>query len=149
MKEQKNKQEEYETEIQKNRNMIFALGEFTSKRSELAFSRLKMPNIRIQLYELIHSTGELKNVFRLLWRGREYQTLSTSEQILAGVETCWMLRRILDLDYPVYIDNTESIQGIHPGFLPSQVIFLRHIPGQELTVRTSGASFPQEMKKAG
>ncbi len=149
MKEQKNKQEEYETEIQKNRNMIFALGEFTSKRSELAFSRLKMPNIQIQLYELIHSTGELKNVFRLLWRGREYQTLSTSEQILAGVETCWMLRRILDLDYPVYIDNTESIQGIHPGFLPSQVIFLRHIPGQELTVRTSGASFPQEMKKAG
>ena len=60
-----------------------------------------------------------------------------------------MLRRILDLDYPVYIDNTESIQGIHPGFLPSQVIFLRHIPGQELTVRTSGAAFPQEMKKAG
>lgn len=147
--EQKHKRSGYEAEIQKNRNMIFALGEFTAKRSELAFSRLKMPNIRIQLYELIRSTGELKNVFRLLWRGREYQTLSTSEQILAGVETCWMLRRILDLDYPVYIDNTESIQGIHPGFLPSQVIFLRHIPGQELTVRTSGASFPQEMKKAG
>ena len=149
IEEQKHKRSGYEAEIQKNRNMIFALGEFTAKRSELAFSRLKMPNIRIQLYELIRSTGELKNVFRLLWRGREYQTLSTSEQILAGVETCWMLRRILDLDYPVYIDNTESIQGIHPGFLPSQVIFLRHIPGQELTVRTSGASFPQEMKKAG
>ena len=93
-------------ELQK---LIQAAKEFMVRRTELTLSHLKMDRAAIKLYDVVKSTGEVKDVFRFTYDGKDYRWLSTSEKIKAGLEVSELLQRLTGLIYPTYIDNAECI----------------------------------------
>lgn len=140
-------------QITKYKNTVTALTEYISKRAELATAELKMPNVKIRLFEVIRGTGEVKAAFKFDYKGREYCNLSLSEKTLAGIEISALIRRITGKDYPICIDNTESIAAFNEVEMPSQVILIRVVKGQPLSVKyqnnyTVTVNTDTEMRKA-
>ena len=125
--------------------LIQAANAYAAKKAELTLQSLQMNRASIKLYDVVKSTGELKNVFRFTYDGKDYRWLSTSEKIRAGLEVSALLERLTRLVYPKYIDNAECITG---KFAPinGQVI-LAYARNVELT-----ATYPlrktQPMKEA-
>ena len=147
-----NQQASFEEQIEQNTIKINAVKEYISKRTELMTASLKMPNVTIRLEDVFRTTGEVKNVFKFDYKGRDYNTLSLSEKTLAGVEIAAMVRKICGIDCPICVDNTESIAAFNNVPMPTQTILLKFIKGQPLTVQSrnnlqvvNGA----ELKKAG
>lgn len=122
-------------QITKYKNIVSALTEYIFKRAELATAELNMPNVKIRLFEIIRGTGEVKPAFKFYYKGREYTALSLSEKTLAGIEISALIRRITGKDYPICIDNTESIAAFNDVDMPSQVMLIRVVKGQPLTVK--------------
>ncbi len=140
-------------QMKKYKDIVTALTEYIFKRADLATAELKMPNVEIRLFEVIRGTGEVKNAFKFDYKGREYTTLSLSEKTLAGIEISALIRRITGKDYPVCIDNTESIAAFNDVEMPSQVMLIRVVKGQPLTVKfqnnyTTAVPTENEMRKA-
>lgn len=94
------------TELQ---NLIHAAGEFAAARAEITLSKLKMNHAAIKLFDVVKTTGEVKNVFQFTYDGKDYRWLSASEKIKAGLEVSALLQRLTGLIYPTYIDNAEGI----------------------------------------
>lgn len=136
LKDAVNQQMIFKEQIEQSKIKINALKEFVSKRTELMTESLKMPNVTIRLEDVIRTTGEIKNVFKFDYKGRDYNTLSLSEKTLAGVEIAAMVRKICSVDCPICIDNTESIAAFNDAPMPTQTILLRFIKGQPLTVQS-------------
>ncbi len=139
--------------IDKYKNIVTALTEYIFKRAELATAGIKMPNVEIRLFEVIRGTGEAKPAFKFDYKGRNYTTLSLSEKTLAGIEISALIRRITGKDYPICIDNTESIAAFNEVEMPSQVMLIRVVKGQPLTVKfqnnyTAAVPAENEMRKA-
>ena len=140
-------------QMKKYKDIVTALTEYIFKRADLATAELKMPNVEIRLFEVIRGTGEVKNAFKFDYKGREYTTLSLSEKTLAGIEISALIRRITGKDYPVCIDNTDSIAAFNDVDMPSQVMLIRVVKGQPLTVKfqnnyTAAVPAENEMRKA-
>ena len=133
---------------EEKQKQISALSEFTAKRSELSMMPLIMPNVQVKLWEVAKSTGELKNVFKFTYKGRNYSSLSLSEKILAGLELSAALRKLSSIDCPVCVDNRESIGSFGTASMPSQVIMLQFINGRELSVNFKNAVENQSLRKA-
>lgn len=131
-----NQQASFEEQIEQNTIKINAVKEYISKRTELMTASLKMPNVTIRLEEVFRTTGEVKNVFKFDYKGRDYNTLSLSEKTLAGVEIAAMVRKICSIDCPICVDNTESIAAFNNVPMPTQTILLKFIKGQPLTVQS-------------
>lgn len=153
LKDAYTQQEVYREQLVKYKNIISALSEFLCKRTEIAVAGLQMPNVKIKLYDVVRTTGEVVNVFKFTYKGRDYTTLSLSEKTLAGIEITAMIRKITGLDCPVCVDNTESIAAFNSVSMPSQTLLLRFVKGQPLTVQSrnnTAAPCPavQELKKA-
>ena len=136
-----------EQAIVKNNVVVSALVSYITKRTELILDELNMPNVRFVLFEVVRSSGEVKNTFKFSYKGLDYRCLSLSEKIRAGIEMSALLRKLCNVDYPVFIDNTESITGLAQDNLPSQVFLSKVAKNCELTV--IGRSNNQELKKAG
>ena len=117
------------------KTLVSALSEYIFKRAELATANISMPNVKLKLFDVIRSTGEIKSAFKFEYKGREYTSLSLSEKTLAGVEIAAMMRSITGKDYPLCIDNTESIATFNNVDMPSQVMLIRVVKGQPLTVK--------------
>lgn len=143
----------FEEQKKKYKDIVSALIEYIYKRAELATADLDMPNVKIRLFDIVRGTGEVKNAFKFDYKGREYTTLSLSEKTLAGIEICAMIRRITGKDYPICIDNTESIAAFNDVDMPSQVMLIRVVKGQPLSVKfrndhTVPASAQDAVRKA-
>lgn len=142
----------FDEQKRKYSNTVSALTEYIFKRAEIAAADLNMPNVKIRLFDVVRSTGEVKSAFKFEYRGREYMTLSLSEKILAGIEISAMMRKITGRDYPICIDNTESIAAFNNVDMPSQVMLIRVVKGQPLAVKfqnnTQNTSDTNEMRKA-
>ena len=154
LEEAREQKKTYEQLIGQYTHTVDALKEFIWKRTELATEKLQMPNVRLRLYDIVRSTGEVVSAFRFDYKGRDYTTLSLSEKTLAGVGICAMMRRITGIDCPVCIDNTESIASFNAVEMPSQVWMLRFVKGKPLTVQSKDNApvIPlanTELKKAG
>jgi hypothetical protein len=106
-----------------------------------------MPNLDLKLFEIIKTTGEVKDVFRFTYKGTDYRSLSLSEKVRAGLEVAALLRKLTGLELPVYIDNAESIVILDRLLLPSQTILSKVVKGAELSV-TASSNAPA-LKKAG
>lgn len=89
--------------------LVRAVEEYAAKRAELTLKNLTMNRASIKLYDVSKKTGEVKNVFRFTYDGKDYRWLSTSEKIKAGLEVSALLERLTGLVYPKYIDNAECI----------------------------------------
>ena len=141
-------QDIFEQHKKKLTEIVASLAEYIFKRTELATQELNMPNVKIRLFDVMRSTGEVKSTFKFDYKDREYTTLSLSEKTLAGIEISAMLRRITGKDYPICIDNTESIAAFNDVEMPSQVWLLRVVKGQALTVQFQNKIQTYDVRKA-
>lgn len=108
--------------------------QYAATRAKLALEGLKMNRAEIVLSEIIKSTGEVKDCFRFSYNGRDYRCLSLSEKIKAGLEVSELIKRLSGRNYPVFIDNGESICAIDNVKPSGQVIYSRVVRDKELKI---------------
>ena len=123
--------------IQQKKELLSALAFYISKRVELNFSRLKMNRVSITLYDVVKTTGEVKDVFRFTYEGRDYICLSHSERIRAGLEVAELIKRLLGVVYPTFIDDVESVPVIDNVRPTGQVFIAKVIKGAALQVQVA------------
>ena len=104
-------------------------------RAELTFKALKMNRVEISLYDVVKSTGEQKAAFKFTYNGRRYDRLSLSEKIRAGMEVSELVKRLTGRNYPVFVDNMESVDDLANVRPTGQVIMAKCVHGAGLDVR--------------
>ena len=136
------KPDDFEQKIKASQDKITALKRlisnvviYVSKRAELTFSALKMNKVEISLYDIVKTTGERKDVFKFTYGGRRYDRLSLSEKIRAGMEVSELMKRLTGRNYPVFVDNMESVDDLANVRPTGQVIMAKCVSGTPLAVR--------------
>ena len=99
----------------------------------------------LKLYEPMKESGELRDVFKLTWDGRDYVRLSLSERMRCGLEVVELLSWLSGKRYPLFVDNTESLCDLGAAQHAGQMILARVVARQTLQVKSLDA--PQQ--KAG
>jgi hypothetical protein len=125
------------TQMTEKKKLLSALALYISRRVELTFSKLQMNRVSICLYEVVKTTGELKNVFKFNYEDRPYLCLSRSEQIRAGLEVTELVKHLAGVNFPVFIDNTESVPVIDNVRPSGQVFIAKVVKGAQLQVQAS------------
>ena len=108
---------------------------YISKRAELTFSQLKMNRVEISLYDVVKSTGEVKDTFKFQYGGRRYDRLSLLEKIWAGMEGSELMKRLTGRNYPVFVDNMESVDDLANVRPTGQIIMAKCVSGAALQVK--------------
>ena len=108
---------------------------YISKRAELTFSQLKMNRVEISLYDVVKSTWEVKDTFKFQYGGRRYDRLSLSEKIRAGMEVSELMKRLTGRNYPVFVDNMESVDDLANVRPTGQIIMAKCVSGAALQVK--------------
>lgn len=121
---------------------------YICKRAELTFSQLKMNKVEISLYDVVKSTGEAKETFKFTYGGRRYDRLSLSEKIRAGMEVSELMKRLTGRNYPVFVDNTESVDDLANVHPTGQVIMAKCVSGTALQVKPLNPIICVEQKAA-
>lgn len=105
-----------------------------------------MKNVRIQFYELIKSTGEIKDCFKITNNGEEITSLSKSQKFVTMLEMSNMLNKISGLNIPLLIDDSESYPDYNFKFedYQSQLIIIKAKRNRVLKVSSS----EENIKKA-
>ena len=116
---------------------------YMSKRAELTFSKLALNRVKISLYDVVKTTGELKDVFRFTYNGRRYDRLSLSEKIRAGAEVSELVKRLTGRNYPVFFDNMESVDDLSNVRPTGQLILAKCVRNAELSVRVGSQTMPK------
>jgi DNA repair exonuclease SbcCD ATPase subunit len=91
-----------------------------------------LDKVSIRLKKYIPTTGEIKDDFAIMYDGKEFNVLSTSEQIKAGLEISNLIMNVMDIKYPVFIDNKESITEYKAP--DTQIIEAMVVEDQELQI---------------
>ena len=117
------------------KKQISNAAQYVVKRAELLFSSLKMNRVEIFLYDVVKTTGEVKDVFKFTYAGRRYDRLSLSEKIRAGMEVSELMKRLTGRNYPVFVDNMESVDDLANVRPSGQVIMAKCVRGAELSVQ--------------
>lgn len=84
------------------------------------------------------NTGERKDAFKFTYDGRRYDRLSLSEKVRAGMEVSELIKRLTGRNYPVFVDNMESIDDLANVRPTGQVIMAKCVSGAQLQVRPAG-----------
>ncbi len=121
--------------IKELKKLIADVAIYVSERAKLTFSALKMNKVEISLYDVVKSTGERKDVFKFTYGGRRYDRLSLSEKIRAGMEVSELMKRLTGRNYPVFVDNMESVDDLNNVRPTGQVIMAKCVSGAPLAVR--------------
>ena len=108
---------------------------YISKRAELTFSQLNRNRVEISLYDVVKSTGEVKDTFKFQYGGRRYDRLSLSEKIRAGMEVSELMKRLTGRNYPVFVDNMESVDDLANVRPTGQIIMAKCVSGAALQVK--------------
>ena len=139
---------ETETEIAQTKRLINEVILYMAKRVELMLDGLKMGSTEIVLTELVKTTGEIKDCFRFSYEGREYKCLSLSEQVRAGLDAAMLIQRLSGRNYPIFVDNGESICTFGKAKPSSQVMVARVANGQTLQVTYRNRDHAEQRKAA-
>lgn len=132
-------------EIRTLQDKITAAKAYQSERAALLFAPVQMHKAGLKLYEPMKESGELRDVFKLTWDGRDYVRLSLSERMRCGLEVVELLSRLSGKRYPLFVDNTESFCDLGAAQYDGQMILARVVARQTLQVKSLDA--PQQ--KAG
>ncbi len=125
---------ETEDEITGLKRLINESIQYMAKHIELMLNGLKMSSTEIVLTEIIKTTGEIKDCFRFSYEGRDYKCLSLSEKVRAGLDAAVLIQKLSGRNYPVFIDNGESICNFGKVKPEGQVIIAKVVNNQELQV---------------
>lgn len=124
--------ETMEAEEAKIREAIFYMKQFNAKRIELLHASLDkhLQDVQIRLKKFNENTGEIKECFEISYKGNPISICSTAENIKAGLEISDMIAALNQIEYPVFVDNAESITNYSSK--ASQLIEVRVEAGVEL-----------------
>lgn len=125
---------ETEEKITQLKQFINEAIQYMAKRVELMLNGLKMSHTEIVLTEVIKTTGEIKDCFRFSYDGRDYKCLSLSEKVRAGLDVSMLLQRLSGRNYPIFVDNGESICSFGKVQLSGQVMISKVVNNQTLQV---------------
>jgi len=91
--------------------LINTIKEFLGKKIDLETDNINMyfDKASLVLTKFVKTTGELKDCFELAYEGKDYRVLSTGEKIRLFVEISNLVSTIKGIDYPVFIDQCESV----------------------------------------
>ena len=135
-------EEEFEAKIQaaqkqiaEQKEAVACLLQYVAKRVELTLAELRMNRVSISLYDVVKSTGEVKDVFRFEYSGRRYDRLSLSEKIRAGMEVTELMKRLTGRNYPVFVDNMESVDDLNNVRPTGQVLMAKCVRNADLNIR--------------
>lgn len=126
---------ELKAEITEQKKLIADATVYASKRAEMIFSVLKMNRVEISLFDVVKSTGEWKDAFKFTYNGRRYDRLSLSEKVRAGMEVSELVKRLTGRNYPVFVDNMESIDDLENVRPTGQLLLAKCVNRAELSVR--------------
>lgn len=112
---------------------IHTIKQFNTKRLEMMHQVLdaELTDVTIRLEKLVPSTGELKDCFDIMYKGKPLNICSTAEQIKVGLEISGMIAALKGIEYPVFVDNAESITSYNTS--AKQIIEVRVEEGVNLT----------------
>lgn len=142
---QKEALDKLDEEIRAINDKITAAKAYQSERAALLFAPVKMRRAGLKLYEPMKESGELRDVFKLTWDGRDYVRLSLSERVRCGLEVVELLSRLSGKSYPLFVDNTESLCDLGAAQHGGQMILARVVPRQTLQVK----ALDEPQRKAG
>lgn len=132
--------EEINAEIVKKNELLTALSSYIAERVRQRFDHLDLNRVSISLYEVSKTTGEVRDVFKFNYEDRPYVTLSLSEKIKAGLEVSELLKKIAGINYPVFIDNGESVPVIDNVRPSGQTFISQVVKNEQLRVEILGAA---------
>lgn len=100
-----------EQKINEVKTLIEYAKTFNSKKLELEAAEINkyLNKVSLQLWKVVQSTGEIKDDFKILYDGKEFNVLSYSERIKAGLEIANLIMSLTNIKFPIFIDNAESI----------------------------------------
>ena len=124
-----------EQQIKAKKKLLAEVALYISKRAEMTFSKLQMNKVQISLYDVVKTTGEVKDTFRFTYNGRRYDRLSLSEKIRAGMEVSELMKQLTGRNYPQFIDNMESVDDLANVRPTGQIIMAKCVRGAELSIR--------------
>lgn len=128
-----------QSKVAKGKKLVTEIVLYIAKRAELPFSKLTMNRVAISLYDVVSSTGEVKDTFRFTYNGRLYNRLSLSEKIRAGMEVSELIKRLTGRSYPVFVDNMESVDDLANVQPTGQIIMAKCLRGTALSVKSVGS----------
>ena len=128
--------EDIQTAISEKKELLTALSLYISERVRQRFSGLELNRVSISLYEAAKTTDEVKDVFKLNYEDRPYICLSLSEKIKTGLEVSELLKKLTGINYPVFIDNGESVPVIDNVKPSGQVFAAQVVNNEQLRVVT-------------
>lgn len=127
--------DQVKAEIKQKKALVADLALYAGKKAELTFSQLKMNCVEISLYDVVKTTGEIKDAFKFTYKGRRYDRLSLSEKVRAGMEVSELMKRLTGRNYPVFLDNMESVDDLANVRPTGQIIMAKCVHGAPLAVR--------------
>ncbi len=138
-KESEKAVEDAKAELETFEPLRVKLNQDIERAKKFNFTKLKMQGeyigqfldkVNIQFQKIVKSTGEIKDDFKLQYEGKDFNLLSTSERIKAGLEISNLLMNATGYIYPIFIDNAESITVIPQ--LETQMIAAKVKAGEAL-----------------
>ena len=127
---------------------ITAAKAYQSERAALLFAPVKMRRAGLKLYEPMKESGELRDVFKLTWHGRDYVRISLSPRRVrcaAGGGSSPAIQVIRQKLTAVRGTNTESLCDLGAAQHGGQMILARVVPRQTLQVK----ALDEPQRKAG
>lgn len=92
-----------------------------------------LKDVSLQFFEYDASTREIKEDYKLLYKGREYSKLSQSEKMRADFEISTFINKKSGINTAMFIDDTERIRDINIAN-GIQVIMALYIKYSELAI---------------
>jgi len=135
--------------IEGKRQLETAVKFYIAERVRLMFAGFDMlQRVKIVLYDVVKKSGEIKDTFKFSYEDRPYRFLSLSEKIRAGLEISELMKRLAECNYPVFIDNGESVPVIDNIRPSGQVFVSQVVKGAPLNVEIIGGETRTEAKAA-
>jgi hypothetical protein len=133
-------QEQNAIDIKNSKNKIEQLKLAIDAAKQYNSIKLKKQSEQIKPYldkvviqfEKLTKDGELKDDFKIVYDGKEFNKLSASEKIKAGLEIANLLINIQNLHFPIFVDDSESINVVPE--LDTQMIKARVTLDKEIKV---------------
>lgn len=125
-----------QTQLEATERKLKALQDFRFEYVRAQHAKLNnlFEHVRIHLMDWNKETGEIRESFRIEWKGRPYRLLSFSEKIRCDLEIGRVLTEARGEAMPVYVDNAESVQDLFAEHFRGQVL-AAYVANTKLTVK--------------
>lgn len=105
-------------------------------KKQMEMVKQYLNRVEIVFSKVDRNTGEIKDDYKILYDGKEFNLLSLSEKIRASLEISSLINKIVGLNAPTFIDNSESITHYNNSF-ENQVILTKVVKKKELTINSN------------